>query len=403
MLREKNAQVLFGACVLLFALADGRPVLSALPAVGTSVSPMWGGACGPFQVVKFPTLPEIIASKGMTGADGGEWTACTHLQRYGLNLALYFLRFLAFELKPKTALEFGCGLGTTADYLARFSPGGAAVTCLEPEPMLGEVFDRHPTRSAQLAVDVFTTEGLACRSQLSETKFDLVYSVEVAEHVSAEHHPKLVKFLAEAVAPGGRLVFSAARKGQGGTGHIDASSRSRKEWEALFAAKGLELDNGLSQMARRSAYPERSYDIYKNVFVMRWPSSTSGGAKPGRLVPSHGLTGLIDRTAYFPFKFDKYELVPNKNQIAKGQTAVTLYDDASHGGSDIYNLMGKFVWQRYAKRNTKATKRNGDEKPEPVRRRLDINELVRSETESALFPDLFLLKRKIQLGELRCE
>ena len=34
--------------------------------------------------------------------------------------------------------------GTTSDFLARFVPGGSLVTCIEPEVMLAEVFDRRP-------------------------------------------------------------------------------------------------------------------------------------------------------------------------------------------------------------------------------------------------------------------
>ena len=76
------------------------------------------------------------------GARGGEWSACTHLQLYGMNVAPMFLRFIALVLQPARALEVGCGLGTTADFISRFSPVSQLVACVEPDPMLGEVSAR---------------------------------------------------------------------------------------------------------------------------------------------------------------------------------------------------------------------------------------------------------------------
>ena len=51
---------------------------------------------------------------------GGSWTVTDHLCAYGFNWPEPLGRFLTFQLKPKRVLEFGCGLGLTADYLGDF-------------------------------------------------------------------------------------------------------------------------------------------------------------------------------------------------------------------------------------------------------------------------------------------
>ena len=82
------------------------------------------------------TATDVVGSS-MKGYSGGQWSSCTHLKVYGLNFAPFVARFLSYQLAPKTALEFGCGLGTTSDFVARFA--NATVTCVEPEKTLGEL------------------------------------------------------------------------------------------------------------------------------------------------------------------------------------------------------------------------------------------------------------------------
>jgi SAM-dependent methyltransferase len=133
---------------------------------------------------------QLSRGSGRRGQKGGHWSACTHLgmfKMFGLNTAPLLMRFLA-SLQPQEALEIGCGLGTTADYLARFSSGGSQVSCVEPEPMLAEVFAQRafPMRAAQLSVDLFAQEDTrpeACFNALLTRRFPLVYSFEVAEHI----------------------------------------------------------------------------------------------------------------------------------------------------------------------------------------------------------------------------
>jgi SAM-dependent methyltransferase len=246
---------------------------TASRAVTTTAADPLFGACAPFLPKHFPEAKDIVvgdnddAAKVLQGNTGGDWSPCTHMRKYGFNFPTFLARSLAFHLRPRTALELGCGLGTMADFLARFTPRGAKVVCLEPSTMLAEIFDRRPWPAgpAQLAVNVFEPEAAQCKAHLSSTGFDLVYSFEVAEHIPLDQHAAVADFLVSATRK--FLVFSAAHPGQGGHGHIGL--RSREDWARMFRERGLvelpELTVILSNAARR----QRSFDIFVNLVVFR--------------------------------------------------------------------------------------------------------------------------------------
>ena len=226
--------------------------------------------CAQFEV--HPHRAAALDAARFVGVWGGAWSACTHLSTYGLNVAPFFMRFLALQLKPQSALEFGCGLGTTADFLARFTPGGSRVTCIEPNAMdRTEVYQRRPLpqRPTQLAFDALTpsagAQSAACSAEIKATRFELVYSLEVAEHIPAALHPRLTEILSNAT---GRLLVFSSSNARNSIGHLRDSLRSQAEWRALFERHGLVYLPRLSNMARRMAYPER-VDITLDVIVMR--------------------------------------------------------------------------------------------------------------------------------------
>jgi hypothetical protein len=67
-------------------------------------------------------------------------------------------------------------------------------------------------------------------------KFDLVLSLEVAEHLEVDH---TATFIDSLTRHGDLIVFSAAIPGQGGTHHVNEQWPSY--WERRFAARGYEL------------------------------------------------------------------------------------------------------------------------------------------------------------------
>jgi len=244
------------------------------------------------------------------GAEGGHWSACTHIKLYGMNFAAFFARHLAYGLKPKSVLEFGCGLGTTTDFLARFVPGGSNVVCVEPEAMIGEVFGEgsakgFPDRPVQLSMLSFNPDAKNCSDALFHPKmeFELVLSLEVAEHIPSEFESELVKRLAMATTK--YLVFSAARPGQGGTGHLKGSMHNRTWWIEQFTnaerGEGRGKLKVLPQLSRGIRYItgwDRAYDFGTNLIAFGAP-----GVKDIEEIPqlAHDCSFLPRRIGHFVY------------------------------------------------------------------------------------------------------
>jgi len=257
------------------ATAKGGPA-AASPAAAVAGVP---AACGAFEAKRARRLRE-----GLKGEQGGAWGICTHLKLYGLNTAPSFQLFLARQLAPRSVLEFGCGLGTTSDLVERFAPGRPQVVCLEPDPSLRLALPE--SRMHRLSVDIFAPGAEGCLRGLVDEGFDLVMSFEVAEHVPAQFHDRLVQMLAKATRRW--LVFSAARPGQLGTGHLNESMRPRQEWQRMFEEQGLVYMPGLSGVARGAAYHYRDYDLFGNTIVMKHPSNL----EPDTQQAAHSLCAM---------------------------------------------------------------------------------------------------------------
>jgi len=221
-------------------------------------------ACLPFvaQYDEHGTL----AAKSTLAHGGGSWTVTDHLCAYGFNWPEPLGRFLTFQLKPKRVLEFGCGLGLTADYLARFGRN-TEVTCIEPQAMLPEVFATSGNKQLHhLMVDASkprNTPDFDCIQELQATDFDLVLSLEVLEHVPEHAHTAVLDLLANATTK--FLVFAAARVGQAGHGHI--SPRSRRHYILEFKKRGLRYLPRMTKTAQSTTYIHRNYDLFGNMVV----------------------------------------------------------------------------------------------------------------------------------------
>ncbi|HEX2096707.1 MAG TPA: methyltransferase domain-containing protein [Solirubrobacterales bacterium] len=126
-------------------------------------------------------------------------------------------------LEPSSVVDVGCGTGA---WLKHFRGEGIE----EIHGIDGAWVDRS---SLQIPAERFEVVDLA-RPSARERSFDLVVSLEVAEHLppgSAEGFVELLTSLGDAVA------FSAAIPGQGGTGHVNEQWPSY--WSERFAARGF--------------------------------------------------------------------------------------------------------------------------------------------------------------------
>ena len=72
-----------------------------------------------------------------------------------------------------------------------------------------------------------------------KTKYEkeLVLCFEVAEHIDPQYSADVAKVAYDSIKPGGTLIWTAARPGQGGVGHINC--RPKAYWKNMFEGMGL--------------------------------------------------------------------------------------------------------------------------------------------------------------------
>ena len=206
---------------------------------------------------------EITTFSGSQGNQGGDWSWCTHVTKYGLNFDLGLASFLADQLQPTRTFEFGAGMGLYAEYLVRHGHVPGDVYGAEPTDMSAAGVFGRTEWPKQIKGNLLDDDRQAERQALG--KFDVVYSIEVAEHIPAKLRPQLLQFLSSIT--GKYLVFSAARPRQGGTGHIPESMLKRHEWIQLWESTGLYHLPRLSEMLRNNCDDwNKNHRI--NAFVM---------------------------------------------------------------------------------------------------------------------------------------
>lgn len=134
------------------------------------------------------------------------------------------------QFAPESVIDVGCGTGSL---LSRFQELGARVFGLErSEAALAICSER--------GLNVETID-LSCVSEEDADRYRppyaLVLCLEVAEHLPPESAKHLVDFLGRL---GSRVVFSAARPGQGGLDHLN--EQLPEYWIDLFDSAGFSLD-----------------------------------------------------------------------------------------------------------------------------------------------------------------
>src|SRR5262249_55787935 len=117
------------------------------------------------------------------------------------------LRLVNDKIKVRSVLDVGCGRGL---WLAVIAGLGATETIGIEGPWI-------ESQSTYIAPEHILTRDLELGFELNRS-FDLVISIEVGEHLSAE---AAEIFIASLVNHGDFILFSAAIPFQPGTGHIN--------------------------------------------------------------------------------------------------------------------------------------------------------------------------------------
>ena len=181
-------------------------------------------------------LTEHGGTKG-AAAHGGHWSACTHLKSYGLNVDFGVLNML-LALQPRSSLELGSGMGLYTTWLHKMAGTSPAIG-IEPNPLMRPLLAAQGPNSSpglvQLVANVINASGQAAACERALPKFDVVFSVNMAEHLPLHTHGAIADVLARHTH--GFLLFAAGVPGSQGIGHI--GNRPIHEWAALFEARGL--------------------------------------------------------------------------------------------------------------------------------------------------------------------
>lgn len=135
------------------------------------------------------------------------------------------IRHIAAVMPIRSVLDVGCG---RAVWLAQWLRHGATDVVGVDGPYID---------NKQLAIPPsnFQARDVTVHFSLGR-KFDLVQSLEVAEHLAAEYADTFVDNLVE---HGPLIVFSAAIPGQGGEHHVN--EQPWEYWRVKFASRGYEV------------------------------------------------------------------------------------------------------------------------------------------------------------------
>lgn len=196
-----------------------------------------------------------------------------YIERGSIASAKLFSGFLTPLLGVNSVLDVGCGRGA---WLREWKNSGVGVAQGVDGPYV--------RRDSLLipAVD-FTAVDLSSAFDL-ERRYDLVSSLEVAEHL-----PRACSetFVASLVRHGDLVLFSAATPGQGGENHIN--ERPLSFWQEVFRASGYEAYDVVRPVFRTHKGVEPWYRfntvLYANERIRpSLPEAvTSARVAPGRL------------------------------------------------------------------------------------------------------------------------
>lgn len=150
----------------------------------------------------------------------------TEARKASLDSAPVIAETIFRELKPERVIDVGCGTG---DVLLALRKHGCTVKGLERSAAALKVCHERglPVTAFDLEDDTISDDA----------KYDVVVSMEVAEHLPERIADRYVALLARL---GTTIIFTAAPPGQGGTDHIN--EQPPEYWHAKFAQHGFVHD-----------------------------------------------------------------------------------------------------------------------------------------------------------------
>jgi cyclopropane fatty-acyl-phospholipid synthase-like methyltransferase len=196
-----------------------------------------------------------------------------YIERGSIASAKLFSRFLTPLLGVHSILDVGCGRGA---WLREWHNAGVGIAQGVDGPYVRQ-------ESLLIPIQDFTAVDLSKAFDL-ERRYDLVSSLEVAEHL-----PRACSevFVSSLVRHGDLILFSAATPGQGGENHINERPLSFSQ--EIFRTKGYEAYDVIRPVFRANKGVEPWYRfnsiLYANERIRpSLPAAvTSARVEPGRL------------------------------------------------------------------------------------------------------------------------
>jgi SAM-dependent methyltransferase len=183
---------------------------------------------------------------------------------------------LSCHIAVRSVLDLGCGRGA---WLAWWSAHGTK-DVFGVDGSYVDLEKLHIPRANFLPFDL--TQALSLGRE-----FDLVQSVEVAEHLPAAVADQ---FIDNIVGHGRLVMFSAAIPGQGGSQHIN--ERPWEYWRDKFAARGFVLFDFLRPLVKDDTslafwYRHNVFLYAHNSIVETLPSAILATRVAGEAIPSY--------------------------------------------------------------------------------------------------------------------
>ena len=154
------------------------------------------------------------------------------------------------NLNPTHVLDLGCGPGTYVNCFTEQS-----VECI------GYDIDSR----------VEGKDNLFCKSLFDiEHTAPVVLCMEVAEHIDSSKNQHIAESMLKALDTNGLLIWTAAKPGQGGVGHINCQTKDY--WEQMLSTVGLVREFDIE--SKLSSFIEKGYHMgwfLQNLLVFRKP------------------------------------------------------------------------------------------------------------------------------------
>jgi 2-polyprenyl-3-methyl-5-hydroxy-6-metoxy-1,4-benzoquinol methylase len=159
------------------------------------------------------------------------------------------------HFQPASVFDVGCGTGKLLERLQRL---GVKVYGLENSAAALKVLAARQLDAIHF--DLESDDPLPVFNQ-----FEVVVSLEIAEHLTADHADRYVEMLCNAA---GVIVFTAATPGQGGRDHVNEQPNAY--WIEKFARRRFQFDEELSNAWRRTWTEREVVEWYRtNLMIFR--------------------------------------------------------------------------------------------------------------------------------------